>query len=311
MSGGGNGAVCATALPLGSTGFCSQPWQLTGLLALLISAGVSRGDEHYNVLLNRPQRVGQEYTVHATGHVKQTATFALPGEPPQVHVDEFGIELDATVKVLEVDDPAGEPTKLQYTIARFLKDQQPLLPGGAVFTAENKQGNTMFIQDGAAVDPATARALEVVIETHQPGTPSNDVVFGTDQPQPVGGTWPIDAEAAAISASRSGLPVTQDQLKGEARLAAVQNVDGKPALQVEATMNVANISVPQKRVQSGSIAGTFSGLFPVDPAAMPIRSSKTITIHLSMTPDGPNGQPLDATTVVERSSELHFGPVGK
>ena len=283
---------------------------MTGLLALLISAGVSRGDE-YKVLLNRPQKVGQEYTVYATGRAKQTATFALPGEPPQVHVDEFGIELDATVKVLEVDDPTGEPTKLQYTIARCLKDQQPLLPPGAVFTAENKQGNTTFVQDGAPVDPATARALEVVIETHQPGTPSNNVMFGTDKPQPVGGAWPIDAEAAAISASRSGLPVTQDQLEGEARLVAVQNVDGNPVLQVEATMNVANISMPAKRVQRGSIAGTSSGLFPVDPAAMPIRSGKTITIHLSMTPDGPTGQPLDVTTVVERSNELHFGSVGK
>lgn len=272
---------------------------------------MSQADEYYKVLLNRPQKVGQEYTVHATGHAKQSATFALPGEPPQNHVEEFGIELDATVKVLAVDDPAGEPAKLQYTIARCLKDRQPLLPPGAVITAENKQGNTTFLKDGAAVDLVTARALEVVIETHQPGTPSNNVMFGTDQPQPLGGTWPIDAGAAAISASRSGVPVTSDQLTGQARLVAVQIIDGNPVLQIEATMNVANITLPQKRVQSGSIAGKFSGLFPVDPAAMPIRSSKTITIHLDMTPDGPTGEPLNATTVVERSNELHFGPAGK
>jgi hypothetical protein len=283
---------------------------VTGVLALLASAALGRAQE-YKIALDRPQKVGQRYTIHATGHTRQAAVINIPGAGPQNHGEEFTIDLDGTMKVLAVDEKSGQATKVECTVAKCLKDHKPLVDAGTVLTAESKGGKTVFAKDGAELDAATSDALSVIIETHQPGAPSNDQTFGTDRPQKVGATWPINANAAAASAAQSGITIAPDKIKGEGKLVAVKEVDGKQALQVEATMNVADLSLPQQKVDSGSVAATFGGLFPTDPAAFPLRSYQTMKMHITMTVAGPNGQAVKVESEVDRSNDIKFGPADK
>lgn len=277
-----------------------------GILVLLGSATLSHAEE-YKIALNRPEKVGQRFTIHATGHSKQAATFTVPGVGPQKQGAEFAMELDGTIKVLAVDDKSGQPTKVECTIAKCLKEQKPLLDPGTVLVAENKDGKTAFTKDGADLDPMTADALGVVIDTHQPGAPSDDQMFGTDKPQKVGDTWPVNAEAASASAAKSGITIAPDKIKGEGKLVAVKQVDGRQALEVQATMNVTELSMPQQKVDSGTFTAQFGGVFPTDDAAYPISSSQSMQVHMKMTVAA-NGQSIPVDTDVERSNQITYGP---
>ena len=92
---------------------------------------------------------------------------------------------------------------------------------------------------------------------------------------------------------------------------AVKEVDGKEALHVEATMNVSNLSMPQQKIDSGTVTATFGGVFPTDAAAFPISSYQSMTMHIKMTVDGPNGQAIAVDSDLNRSNNVNYGPADK
>jgi hypothetical protein len=282
-------------------------------ILMLLAAASSGYAQEYKVVLDRPEKVGQTYQIHGTGKSTQSVTVNVPGAPPQKEDNSFSVQLDGTIKVLEVGEKTGEPTKIECTVSKCTKDEQSIVDAGSVITAETKEGKTAFTMNGMPVEPPVTQALEVILEVHQPGTPSNGAVFGTDQPQKVGATWPINAEAAAVGAAKSGLPVSKDAIKGEAKLIGVKEVEGKKALEIAASMNVANLSgnVPEGKIDSGSITAQISGLFPVDETAQPLSSNLTLTIHMKMTVNGPGGQSIGADTDVVRSNQIKYGPAEK
>jgi hypothetical protein len=266
--------------------------------------------EDYKVVLNRPDTVGQTYSIHATGQSSQNMTVDVPGAGPQKQSDSFKAELQGTIKVLAIDDHTKQATKIQCTLDKLTKDDKPVLDAGTVVTAENAAGQTTFTVNGNPVEPTVAPVLDLLISVHKAGSPSDDEMFGTDKAVPVGGTWPINTAAAAADAAKSGLPITKDNLHGDAKLVGVKDVGGKQVLDVAADMTADNLSgaMPNGgKIESGSVKAHFTGLFPTDPAQQPAQQGQTLEVHMKASAVGPDGKAVSIEMSMTRSMTADFG----
>lgn len=276
---------------------------------VLVFALAARAED-YKVVLNRPETVGQTYSIHATGESSQNVTVDVPGAGPQKQSESFKAELQGTIKVLAIDDHTKQATKVECTLDKLTKEDKSVLDAGTVVTAENTAGQTTFTVNGNAVERTVAPVLDLLLSVHKAGSPSDDEVFGTDKAQAVGGTWPINAAAAAADATKSGLPITKDNLHGEAKLVGLKEVGGKQALDVAADMTADNLSGPMPnggKIESGSVKAHFTGLFPTDPARQPFQQGQSMEVHMKASAPGPNGQPVAIETSMTRSMTADFG----
>lgn len=287
---------------------------IPALLGVLLLGAPSPAQE-YTIKLDRPDKVGETYTISATGKATQGVVFDIPGKPPQKQENSFTIQLQGTIKVSTVDEQSGESSRIDCIVSKCLKDGQPLVEPGTVLTAENKTGKTEYSANGAPVAPTTAQALELVLYAHQPGRPpTNDSVFGNHEPQKLGAVWPINREAAAREASQSGLPVAKESISGEAKLVAMKKVDGVQALQVEATMNVKRISgtMPDgSEIESGTITAHYGGFFPIDEARREISEAQSMDLQMVRKVRTPDNQVVTARITGHRTSQIHYGQTGK
>jgi hypothetical protein len=138
---------------------------------------------------------------------------------------EFQAVLDATETVEAVSDN-GRPTKLTVKVLRCTKDGNPLLPAGTTITAETVNGHTQINVNGSAATDDQQHVLADLIYTARPDEPTGDEEMGTDKPQKVGDTWPVNGEALA-RATHLPFRLTAEDFKGQGKLAAVDNIDGR------------------------------------------------------------------------------------
>lgn len=278
--------------------------------ALTCAVGRTARAEDYKVVLSRPEAVGQMYTIHATGELSQTTTIDFGGgQPPQKRSDAFKAELQGTIKVLAIDDHTKQSTKIQCTVEKLTRDGQPILDPGTVVTAENTTGQTAFTVNGNPVERSVAPVLDLLLSVHKAGSPSDDLIFGTDKAQPVGGTWPINAAAAAADTARDGLPVTQENFHGEAKLVGVKEVGGKQALDIAADMSAENFSGPMPNggtIEKGNMKAHLTGLFPSDPSQQPLEQVMVYDVQMKGSAPGPGGKPVAIELSISRSTTAEF-----
>src|SRR5262249_38981774 len=151
----------------------------------------------YKIKLSRPDKEGDEYKAHVTATVKQKLDMTANGQQVPAKDDKFTAELTGTVKVLAVNK-IGQASKLTVTVEKLTKDGNEFYAPGTVITAEKVAGKPTFSVDNNNVDPEKAEVLDSVIEVSADDKSTNDdELSGTDQPQKVGASWPINSEKVA------------------------------------------------------------------------------------------------------------------
>jgi hypothetical protein len=281
---------------------------LPSLIVFLSIAAAAKAQE-YKVVLSRPETLGRVYTISADGSFRQTSTFTIQGKAPQRQEKIFAVQIEGSIKDLEIDRKSHQATKLELTVKKCLRDEKPFFDPGTIVLAEDKGGNTAFSVNGTPVAPDDAIALGLVINTYHSGEPTDGEMFGTDQPQKVGGSWPINADAAVSGARKNGVPVTRDQIKGESKLVSVKNIDGVEALEVEATMEVPQFSGllgNGPKVELGSVVAHFGGIFPNDAISLPLQTSQSTRMHITGTVTGPHNQTASLDGDLERSNTVKY-----
>jgi hypothetical protein len=80
----------------------------------------------------------------------------------------------------------------------------------------------------------------LIVHLREHNQPDDDEVFGTDKPQAVGASWPLNPEAfAKQSESGSHDPVDPKHVKGATTLVAVRDIPGfGPCLQLELNFTI-------------------------------------------------------------------------
>ena len=273
-------------------------------------SAMSEKPQLYKILLDRPAKAGNSYSIDSSGQCTQISTAYVPGAQPQQQHETYKGELDGQIKVLEIDEQSGLPSKVECTIGRLVRDGQSLLNPGTVVIAENATGQTIFSINGAPIDRGIVPVLGMLLNVHQPGTPSDNDVFGTSEEQSVGSVWPINLEAAAVGAARSGIPTSKEDITGESKLVSVMNLDGNETLEIHANFNVQRLNglgSGGAKILSGTMQAGFKGLFPVDQTVRPVAHQQTMELHMKMEVNGPGGMVIPADLDMTRWVVTNLG----
>jgi hypothetical protein len=204
---------------------------VTLISGLLLPGGwrnVASAAEEYKVQLVRPEKVGREYRTDTTVFVKRVVrgqTAAFTGE------------LKGTMKALAVNEKNGVPTKLQCTLEKFTRDGKDLYPQGIVIVGQKANHAETFTVNGQPVSPEGTEILRLIMGLTDPAiTVSDDQALGTNQPQAVGVTWPVNKALVARQLDEGGMPAAADSVKGESKIVRVKPEAAVNAMLVRTTL---------------------------------------------------------------------------
>lgn len=299
-----------------TTSLFSRPWITGSLLGALSVLAPTAGTfaQEYKIKIHRTEKVGGTFALSAKGSSNARTSVTLPGAPPKTQEQMTEIEFEGTFKVLEANNQ-GRATKLSCTVNKCLLNDKPLCDKGDAMTVEANGTKSDFTIKGEKVDEATAKALSMAIDlsdAEQKG--DDDTCFGTDQPQKVGGTWPVSGEVLAQELTRRGLAVKGEDVKGTGKLVEVKQVDAKDVLTVAADVTIDGVKPPMPpnlNVESSSLTLHISGQLPADENARPSSQTSSMEMKVRATAAAPDGQNVTVNVIYSQNTEKTFSDAKK
>lgn len=269
-------------------------------------------DRRYEIKLDRPCKVGDEFVVTATFRRSSTQTVTL-GKDSRDSADEFAYELQAAVKVLEVDD-AGRTYALSLDVTQCTRSEGPTTtrlvekPTVVLGSLTGKEGT--FTVDGRPVDKALGAVLEQLVPWGQCQR-SKDRIFGTTDRKRVGDQWPINTDLDADDLADSPfLANAKEDVKASSVLEKITAVDGVECMVVTTDVKTSNLDLLKGTgltVDASTVKIHGSSILPVDTALGAVERSSTMSAHVTGSgPIGPNGQTVRTDTTVNDTSTWKF-----
>ena len=294
---------------------------LVALAYALAAPPAARAEEAYAIKLSRPSKVGDRFRVDAVGAIRTKTVVRTEGEDVRTINQAYGVTVEGTVKVLEVN-AQGMETKLSLTVATCTATaggkQLPMFPEGTVITAEwdKEAAQTKYSVDGKPVPDSVGEALGLVLNVNDPEGIVDDEIFGAKEKKRAGDVWAINATAAAKELDRIGLKTREDDLWGETTLVEATKTDaGEPAVKLKTSFKARSMSGGGRRpdnpmkVESGSMTVATTVTLPVDAAKPPVRDETKVTITSELVGKNDDGKAVKASRSVEREAERKIQPV--
>ncbi|HEY6007548.1 MAG TPA: hypothetical protein VIU40_04435 [Geobacteraceae bacterium] len=255
------------------------------LVLWYLCAGVTTAAaaQDYEIRLDRPVRAGERFHVTASGSEEEKSVITVGGELLRDDRENFTIDFDAVMTILEVDAQA-RPTRAQFSVTKCIKteayDQRPLLPPGAVVVAAVKDREEVFTVNGAPVNREVGKGLGLII-TLSKGGATDDEIFGTRSRRKVGERWGINAELAARELLDFKLKVAKEDLRGSTSLEQVVREGDRDYLLLAAEFSVARVIPelpPGVVVEKSHVDMKFSGKYPLATVSPAVEESMDMTM---------------------------------
>lgn len=240
----------------------------------------------YPIRLSRDTRPGATWREHVELRTSQRESTTLAARNVADERTTLAIDLDARITVREVDE-RGRATRTVVSVERFVVDTgqgpiTPVIPGELVVS---RLGGTIESPAGA-LDPQTLEWLGEVLEIDEPRDASDDDIFGTREPQPIGASWGIDTALAARSLATVGVHVRHDHLGGQARLVDRVRLRDVDCLLVRAELSARGIEMPSlppgARIARSDVRGTMESALPLDLARRPQRETVQMQVRIEL-----------------------------
>lgn len=226
--------------------------------------------EEYKVCLLRPAKAGDAYRMQASCRQSEKIKVIKGGQEVKTSNVEFSLELEAGVRILEVDT-TGYVTKFSLSITNFIKTQDEakttLIPKDSLVMGYVDDVGIVFTVNGNPVSPETSQALGAVIQLGKGGRWSDDEIFESKESQKVGNSWKINSAVAAKNLARTGLNAQADAITGTATLEEVTKIEDTPCLKVRGEMHIKEMSgplIPDFEIETAEMHMAYSATFPVD-----------------------------------------------
>jgi len=233
-----------------------QPCRVLRCLTPVLLAGVvSTSAQDFAIRLTQPAAVGERSRDSGAIEVSNTTVLHDHGkELTQEERQDF--RYDVTVEVLAVGAKRN-PTRLAVTVHQLIKSGEagssPLLPEGARLIARREKGATVFERDGQPAGEEVDQALGEVLAVAGDEEPDGDALFGTDQRQRVGASWPLNSERLAEYMKRS-FKMSQlkaQDVKGSAKLVATKQLANCRCLEIEVSLEISNGNIDPSSLPPG------------------------------------------------------------
>lgn len=245
----------------------------------------------YHILLNRPARPGMVRRHHTLASDQRLSVLSVGGKVAEREELRLRVEFVAKQRVLTVD-PKGRTTKSEFTVERFVADDarggEPVLKPGTVFTvAKSDDGEpNITVQGGARLSPQQLVAIRLVTSGRK-GGPSADDIFGTDQPQKPGASWPVNAPLAASDLRRTGFIADAKGVDGQTTFLGVREEGGVPSMELvsEAKVTARDFTglPPGSQVDRAIMHAKHIGLLPLELALPTLRESTSLSVEVRAT----------------------------
>jgi hypothetical protein len=178
-------------------------------------------------------------------------------------------DFEARAEVLDVD-ASGEPVRVALTVSKFTKSEN-----GA--TSEVLKPGSVVLVDGGAEDPVSLKsgkigddarkAFDVFYSPHKPGSATDDDVLGAKEPKTFGESWPINAKLASEDATKWGIEVSPEHLKGSTELVGKDKIGEVDCLSVRGELSASGVAIKNlpagATVDDGAMQATFDGCVPI------------------------------------------------
>jgi hypothetical protein len=275
------------------------------LMTLLILPALAVGQD-CQVLIDRPEHVGDHATVHGVCTSEQHRSITVATTAPRFQDVTYTITIDGERRVLDVSAHAV-PTRVQLTLTKAIRTETnrgtiTLLPPGSVVIMASEDGQTTFTDGAGAKEPdAVLPSLRMVFHLSD-GQPRNDQAFGSREPEAIGASWPIDAPEAAKALQDLALTVDPSQITGSSTLAEQPAPSGLPAspgqpapaapladagnadcLRLTTSLSFKDVTVPLAKgleVTTSSATLVITNLLPRDVTHARVQETRLLALHL-------------------------------
>lgn len=258
--------------------------------AVFAFATAATAQTQHTIRLTRPVEIGHSYHVRATGSTDVATTTVTDGGPEDLGTIKMTATLDAVAEVINVDD-AGRPTAIAYVVNECKMKQHThaatIVPKGETLIArQGEDGQTRFFVKKKRFTDLEQQALESVaaIEVYQV---SKDELFGTSDPQAVGGRWPIDAEKLAAEFQRYMTHrLDPGDIEGSTSLVDVIEYEGRPCQVIRTDLDARGPlpgfdQMPQgTRIKTARLKATTHDLLPLDMTQPPVADKLHVELDI-------------------------------
>lgn len=278
-------------------------------LVVLLAASVSAQD--YAIKLDQPFKVGQRYSLTATGTESSDMTMSSAQCTPQSQKENQVVEMESVVTVLAAD-AQGRPTKESHEIVKLLQgaEKQPLLAVGTKVIASHPGRKTVFEIEDAPASGKVAKALALVVNITSGGSTDDDI-FGTTERKKAGDSWPINETVAMKDANgklaSAGMNVTG--VKGTTTLVNVTQAGGVDVSHIKATLNAAATPASGGPFTTGNttLNATFTGAIPTDITKIAREDTETMNMVMKVSgKHGSDGPVMQMNLTAKRSVTRKF-----
>lgn len=277
---------------------------------LVLFAVTAASAQDYEIKLVRPPKVGQKYTMTVEGAMVRTATLKVAGQPAGKQDTGYGVVLAGTVEVLAVNAD-GEEGKAACTVTKCVRvtpeGEAELVPAGRVVTAEGGKEDTTFTLDQGELSDEAKEALELVFRMGEEDGFNDDKIYGTAERQPVGGSWPVNAQAASDEAKADDFLFEPADISASLKVEKVEKVGDVECLRIGGQTEIRKFTAeapPEMTFEAGSLKAKYSGLFPVDTSVGVLAETMSVTHAVTFRGKNAAGQETVIDSKVQRATEM-------
>ncbi len=237
----------------------------------------------FAVHLHSPSKVGSKTHVVVDANEDRTTNAIKGTEVIEKKREKKLIHFDAVATTVAVDGKQ-ESSKTHYDVTELTVDGKPALKGTVDLTRAAKGDDAVVMVNGALATKEQRETLKSVL-TYRIGGPTDDEIFGTAQPQAIGGRWAINSKLAQEDLEGDeGMQTSA--ITGDAHLEGVAKVGDLDCLDIRSEMKLEGLSLPNKpagsTVERGEATAKFSGMFPVDPSHGRVQDHLALEVRMKL-----------------------------
>ncbi|HSQ63347.1 MAG TPA: hypothetical protein VLM85_09035 [Polyangiaceae bacterium] len=267
----------------------------------------------YTVRLHRESHVGDKSRAVIDDDKQEHVVTRLLGVPPEKSDKKTHSHLVGTMVVREIGD-RKDARRTEITVTELWQTvdggaRTVLAPPGArlaIARAARKEDAQVTVDDRPA--PNELREAIDDLLTLTTGGPSDDEIFGSTVPQPIGAEWSPNVALAEKDMGEKGIVARPGGLSGKVKLVGTEQANGAPCLDVQADMDVDGIEsigdLPAgSSILSGRVSAHMRGLFPVDEKLGRMGEEMDVVTRAKMRVPSPKGDvEVDVKTVDRRTA---------
>ena len=274
--------------------------------------------ETFTVNLSPPEKVGDRY------HLISRATETKDEIIARVHgkneaKEDVTVDLDGIVTVRKIDSH-GSATWLECTVTHLRATEggitSDIIPPGSVITTQavplSGDRYQRYIKwQGGKLGPDRIKQLGKVFQSAMPEAPTQQDIFGSATPQPIGSTWALNRERGVQYLSSLAITVEPRDFSGKSQLIGIEKLGNVDSFHVDGSMKATKFKLTvtsNAKTDKASMWLKFSAVVPRD---LSLRSKYSEQGHIELTERGvdANVQGFRRELTMDYTQEMTVEPV--